>query len=132
VRPHDALGGKTPAEVYRPIERKPITNHVPNYPHEWCTRRVSTEGRLCFEGDVVRLGHALSGQLVGLRHDAGLRWRVFFFDVDLGTIEIASLNGAETLLPVSGVNSKQQSKMLTRVSSPTLNKGSKATEVVIT
>ena len=116
VRPHDALGGKTPAEVYRPTERRPITIHVPNYPHEWCTRRVSTEGRLSFEGDQVRLGHALSRQLVGLRHETGLRWRVFFFEVDLGVIEIASINGAESLLTVSSVNPKEQSQLFTPVS----------------
>src|SRR6185369_11566589 len=39
VRPHDALGGKTPAEVYKPVERRPLKVHVPNYPPEWCTRR---------------------------------------------------------------------------------------------
>lgn len=130
VRPHDSLGGKTPSEVYRPEERRPITIHVPNYPHEWCTRRVSTEGRLCFEGDVVRLGHALSRRLVGLRHETGLRWRVFFFEVDLGVIEVASLNGAESLLPVSSVNPKEQSAVLTSVSSTKPDQGQNSTEVV--
>jgi hypothetical protein len=65
VRPHAALGDRTPAEVYRPAERRPMTVHVPNYPPEWSTRRITTDGRLCFEGDQVRLGHALSRRIIG-------------------------------------------------------------------
>jgi len=37
VRPHDALGGKTPAEVYRDSERRSLDPLVPSYPPEWKT-----------------------------------------------------------------------------------------------
>src|SRR6516162_11049635 len=35
VRPHDALGGKTPAEVYRDSEHRSLDPLVPRYPPEW-------------------------------------------------------------------------------------------------
>lgn len=95
VRPHDALGGKTPAEVYRVStpSLKP-TVRLPAYPGSWITRRVQRGGRICVDGDTVLVGSPLTGHLIGLKYENGLRWRAHFFDVDLGLIEIASL--AET------------------------------------
>jgi hypothetical protein len=118
VRPHAALGGKTPAEAYRPTEKRPLAVRMPSYPPEWCTRRVTKTGVLCFHGDQVRVGKALGRQLVGLRYENGLRWRAYFFDVDLGIVEIASLEGLESAevsteastgneATVSGVNPDQ-------------------------
>jgi putative transposase len=107
VRPHSAL-----AEVYRPLERRPMAVHVPNYPPEGSTWRITTDGSLCFEGDQVRLGQALSPQFVGFRHEQGLRWRAFFFDIDLGVVEIASLQSAVSTSTVSGVNANEEAKSL--------------------
>jgi hypothetical protein len=43
------------------------------------------------DGDTVLVGSSLTGQLIGLKYESGLRWRAHFFSVDLGLIEIASL-----------------------------------------
>lgn len=94
VRPHDGIGGKTPAELYRNSERRSVVPRIPRYPPEWKTRRVSRQGNVRVSGDVVFVSTALSGQLVGLYQETALRWRARFFDVDLGTIEIVSLTGA--------------------------------------
>jgi len=104
VRPHAALGGKTPAEVYRVVEKLPIALALPNYPPEWRTRRVATTGGISFDGDHIFISIALAGKLIGLRYEGGLRWRGFFFGVDLGTIEVASLNGVLSTVAVSSVN----------------------------
>jgi len=104
VRPHAALGGKTPAEVYRVTEKRPIAVALPNYAPEWRTRRVATTGAISFDGDHIFISIALAGKLIGLRYEGGLRWRAFFFGVDLGTIEVASLNGVLSTVAVSGVN----------------------------
>lgn len=104
VRPHAALGGKTPAEVYRVVEKRPIALALPNYPPEWRTRRVATTGGISFDGDHIFISIALAGKLIGLRYEGGLRWRGFFFGVDLGTIEVASLNGVVSTVAVSSVN----------------------------
>ena len=91
VRPHDALGGKTPAEVYRDSERRSIVPRVPSYPPDWETRRVSKAGTVSINEDVVFVSSALAGQVIGLKQEGLLRWRAHFFEVDLGTLEIAPL-----------------------------------------
>lgn len=91
VRPHDALGGRTPAEVYRDSERRSLEPLAPSYPPEWTTRLVSKAGTISIEGDSVFVSTALIGQVIGLKREGILRWRARFFDVDLGIIEIAPL-----------------------------------------
>ena len=57
--------------------------------------------------DVVFVGTALAGQIVGLKQEGLLRWRAHFFDVDLGMIEIAPLANVLTpddVSPVTAVN----------------------------
>lgn len=88
VRPHQALKGKTPAEVYRSSIRRSLVPKVPTYPDDWVTRRVSPRGYVRVHGDEVFIGMALVGQLVGLRQQTELCWRARFFDVDLGTVEL--------------------------------------------
>jgi transposase InsO family protein len=91
VRPHDALGGKTPAEVYRDSERRSLAPLVPSYPPEWITRLVSKAGTVSIDGDTVFVSNALIGQVIGLKQEGILRWRARFFGVDLGTIEVAPI-----------------------------------------
>jgi putative transposase len=111
VRPHDALGGKTPAEVYRDSKLRSLTPRIPRYPPEWKTRRVSPQGNVRVNGDVVFVSTALTGQLVGLYQESALRWQAHFFEVDLGSIEIVSLNDAfashSAVTAVNAVNQKE-------------------------
>lgn len=92
VRPHAALAGKTPSEVYRVTEKRPLVVRRPVYSPDEITRRVQQGGTISVDGDVIPIGAALAGHLVGLRHERGLSWRVRFFDIDLGSVEIASLD----------------------------------------
>jgi putative transposase len=94
VRPHDALGGKTPAEIYRKSPRRSLSPKLPTYPPDWLTRRVTRVGNVRVHGDTVFLGTALAGQIVGLKQESELHWRARFFDVDLGTIEVLPLTDA--------------------------------------
>lgn len=94
VRPHDALGGKTPAEVYRNSPRRSALPKVPTYPPDWLTRRVNPVGNVRLKGDLVFLSTALAGQIVGLKQETELHWRARFFDIDLGTIEVLPLSEA--------------------------------------
>jgi hypothetical protein len=79
VRPHDALGGKTPAEVYRNSERRSLVPVDPNYPSGWQVRRVSMNGSVSLDDDTVFVSSALAGQLIGLKQEALLRWRASAF-----------------------------------------------------
>jgi putative transposase len=94
VRPHDALGDKTPSEVYRPSERRSLVPLTPSYPPDWVTRRVSKSGTISVDDDQVFVSSALGGQTIGLKKEGVLRWRARFFDLDLGTLEIAPLTVA--------------------------------------
>jgi transposase InsO family protein len=104
VRPHDALGGKTPAEIYRDSNRRSLAPLVPSYPAEWKTRRVSRNGNVSVNDDSVFVSMALVGQIIGLQQEDVLRWHCHFFGVDLGTIEIIpSLADVFTSGPVSSI-----------------------------
>jgi putative transposase len=102
VRPHLALGGRTPAEVYRPTERRAPEPRSPTYSDDALVRRVSGGGNIFVDGDTIFVGTALRGHLVGLTHQAALRWRAHFFDVDLGLLEIAPLNELQLSNPNEG------------------------------
>jgi transposase InsO family protein len=111
VRPHDALGGKTPSEVYRDSPRRFGGPLIPNYPGDWQTRRVNRMGMIRIGGDYVFLSTALVGHIVGLRQETELLWRARYFDVDLGTLEIVpfdhALAHASVMPTVTWVNTEQ-------------------------
>lgn len=92
IRPHEALGGKTPAEVYKVADRREVKVRLPVYPPEWRTYRVNRDGRIHVDGDTIRVGESLAGHLIGLKHEGGVRYRGYFFDIDLGILEIASVD----------------------------------------
>jgi hypothetical protein len=102
VRPHAALGGKTPTEVYRRSDRRSLTPLVPTYPPEWKTRRVSRVGNISMRDDAVFVSTALAGKIIGLQQESALRWRAHYFGVDLGTLEILPLGDAFIEGPVTG------------------------------
>ncbi|GAO05629.1 IS481 family transposase [Anaeromyxobacter sp. PSR-1] len=107
VRPHDALGGKTPAEVYRDSNRRSLAPLVPSYPPEWKTRRVSRNGNVSVNDDTVFVSSALVGHIIGLRQEDALRWHAYFFGVDLGSLEIIpSLGDVYSSGPVSSLVSR--------------------------
>ncbi len=113
VRPHDGLGEKTPAEVYRNSERRSLALCVPSYPADWEPRRVSSGGTVSISNDIVFLSSTLRGQLVGLKREGLLRWRARFFDIDFGTIEVAPIDSA--LAPLRPSDSPVSTSLLTPV-----------------
>lgn len=88
VRPHEALGGKTPAELYKPSPGKLCTKPYA-YPLGWTKRAVSGSGAIRIRGEDYFLSTALQGYLVALEPVGGLRHRVWFHTTDLGEIEVA-------------------------------------------
>lgn len=73
IRPHQALGGKVPAELYVKSPRKPVVQ-VPSY--RGCTvRRVSRTGAVRLNSDRAFLSGALAGFVVGLQSLGGCRFR---------------------------------------------------------
>jgi transposase InsO family protein len=88
VRPHEALGGKTPSDVYKPSDRKFREPRAFAYPRAFRLRRVDSSGHVSCNSDHAYVGVALRGQHVALEPQDGLRWRVWFRDIDLGIVEL--------------------------------------------
>jgi putative transposase len=83
-RPHQALGGAYPAEVYTPSPRLYEPPHDPDYPFHDRTVRVTRCGRICLGSRKINLSVALAEQLVGIREVDDQVWQVSFLEYDLG------------------------------------------------
>jgi putative transposase len=89
-RPHDSLGMKCPAELYRASERKyEGTPEDLDYPQMY-TRRVSACGAIKFDGQSLFLSSALAGWSVGLKPLTADRLEVWFGRLLLGEINLAA------------------------------------------
>ena len=87
VRPHEALGGKTPSEIYRPSERRPVkTKFI--YPPDWIARTVMEHGAAPISNARVYVGLALVRERIALQPLGGTSYRMWFRDFDLGTVEL--------------------------------------------
>ena len=86
-RPHEALGQKTPACVYRPsLRRYPERLDEPSYAGEVAVRRVRSTGQIKWAGELIFVGEALIGEPVGVVETKRGDWLVRLADVELGYI----------------------------------------------
>ena len=92
VRPNEAIGMKTPDEVYRPSPRKYAGDFdVLEYPAGYLPRKVFKSGEIILNGVRVTIGSALRGWHIGLRpqKQSGL-YDVFLAEFLLGTLDMNS------------------------------------------
>jgi len=87
VRPHDALGGKTPNEVYTRSDRA-MRSRSMLYPPGWSARRVARNGTITMHCGEYFVSASLAGHRIGLEPIDALHMRLWFYEMDLGTIEI--------------------------------------------
>jgi len=66
VRPHEALGQRTPASVYRRSKQR-MNQLEPRYPADAVVTRVNAKGRIALEGFQYFVGVNLSGMRIGIR-----------------------------------------------------------------
>jgi transposase InsO family protein len=87
-RPHEGLGMKCPAEVYRPSTR--VYQGLPDltYPFHDNTIYVTNCGRICLHRKKINLSTVFAGQAVGLKEVEEGTWLVSFMDYDLGYIDL--------------------------------------------
>jgi hypothetical protein len=83
-RPHQALGGQYPGEVYTPSPREYHRPEVPAYPFHDRTIRVTQRGRICIGHRKINFSTALTGQYVCIREVTDQIGHVNFMDYDLG------------------------------------------------
>jgi transposase InsO family protein len=107
VRPHEALGQKTPASLYRPSPRRyPARVPEPEYPARAQVRRVRSTGEVKWGGELVYLSAALCGELAGFEQRDDHLWAILFGRLEIGTLDQRTRTVLRTpvkVLPMSPV-----------------------------
>ena len=83
-RPHQALGGAYPGDLYTPSARVYEPPPEPDYPFHDRTIRVTRCGRICFGRHKINISTVFAGQMLGIREVANQIWLVSFMHYDLG------------------------------------------------
>jgi transposase InsO family protein len=83
-RPHQALGGACPGDLYTPSSRVYVPPGDPEYPFHDRTVRVTRCGRICVGKRKINLSQVFAGQMIGLREVDDQVWLVSFLNYDLG------------------------------------------------
>ena len=87
-RPHEAINQQTPAEVYQRSPSRYPKQQLHNYPSNWFTRKVSYPGRVYLHNKGYHLSAGLIGYWVGLEPVDENHVRAWFFDIDLGLLDL--------------------------------------------
>jgi len=87
-RPHEALGMRTPAEVYRRSEREyPERTPELEYPAGFVVRRVRSTGEIRWRGGLAYAQEGLAGEPLGLWQIAEDRWEVYVGFLRVGVLD---------------------------------------------
>jgi putative transposase len=81
-RPHQALGGRYPGQMYTPSVRCYRPPDEPEYPYHDRTVRVTKCGRICIGKRKINLSQAFACQMVGIREVTDKIWLVSFMNYD--------------------------------------------------
>jgi putative transposase len=83
-RPHQAIGMRRPAELYRPSSLPYRGLPELDYPFQDKAVTVTTCGRICFKMQKINLSIVFAGQTLGIRQVDDRIWLVSFLHYDLG------------------------------------------------
>ena len=107
-RPHQALNGRCPGQLYRPSPRPYKGLGELQYPLHDRTVTVTQCGRICLGRRKINLSQVFAGQNVGIKEIAEKIWLVSFmhydlgfFDHETGRVECAPNPFGAKLLPMS-------------------------------
>jgi transposase InsO family protein len=103
VRPHEALEMRTPSQLYKRSPRHYRGIRQATYSPGYAIRRVNAVGAVYYAGRCVFISASVAGHDVAIRRTnkrGGIRVR--FYDIDLGTFDLASapLHHAPRFIPV--------------------------------
>jgi len=87
-RPHQFLGGRTPASLYQPSPRR-YTGGLPpiEYPGHYIPKRVTNAGTIRFKKRLIFIANSLKQHVLGLEEiDDGV-WSIYFCHVLLARID---------------------------------------------
>lgn len=78
-RPHEGIGMRTPAEIYRKSRRKLPKKIKPwTYPKSWSNRLVKGKGMISWKGRGRYIGEAFERERIGLMRGGPGAWKVYF------------------------------------------------------
>jgi len=98
-RPHEALDGRYPADLYRD-SRRPYRGPRPiHYRRHWAVRRVRHNGQIKWQGRLRSIGEAFVGQPVALRRQGQGIYEVHFQHLLLGTLHDRDAGGIRPSKP---------------------------------
>lgn len=88
VRPHEALGMKTPSACYEPAKR-PFPRKLPqvSYKSEFRVWRVRSDGTIKWDGKRYYLGESVACEYVGLKEVNNDIWDIYFGPIYLATFD---------------------------------------------
>jgi len=87
VRPHEALGMKVPADVYRKSDIKYHGEHIEiKYPKGFKRRYVNDRGYFNWQTRRIFVGNPFTGYHVGVRESVDKPLEIWFSDMRLGTV----------------------------------------------
>jgi len=87
-RPHEALGMRVPAEVYKKSERKWERESEVEYPQEYMRRRTNAAGQIRLKGIMLTISRTLSGWDVGLKRVSAKSYSVWFGPLCVGLVDL--------------------------------------------
>jgi putative transposase len=87
-RPHQHLGGRTPAAFYRPSPRPYDPRLLPiEYPGHFLVKRITNAGTFRFKKRLLFIAHALAPHTIGLEEvDDGI-WSIYFCRVLIARLD---------------------------------------------
>src|SRR5256886_204135 len=87
-RPHEALGGRPPAALYRPSAREYVGALPPvQYPGHFIVKRVTNAGTIRLRKRLLFIANALKQHPVGLEEVDDAIWSIHFCNVLLGRVD---------------------------------------------
>lgn len=87
-RPHEALGQRTPASVYRRSLREyPAKMRPVEYDSETLARHIRTSGCMKWKGELIYISENLVGEVIGLRRISDHEWDMRFSFHHLGVFD---------------------------------------------
>lgn len=89
IRPHEAISMRTPAQLYRRSSRPYRGVRPPAYPRNWAVRRVTSHGCVRYAGKSIFITESIRGFDVAVRRTKQGRLAVRFYDLDLGSFDLA-------------------------------------------
>lgn len=99
VRPHEALGGRCPADLYRRSRQRYRGSQPIRYSRSWTVRHVRHNGQIKWQGRLRSIGEAFVGQPIALRRQSAGIYEIYFQRLLLGTLHDRDAGGIRPSKP---------------------------------